>query len=98
MASGDLRRLLEQRRDEVQRIAQAHGVERIRVIGSVARGEEHSTSDIDFLVRFERGRSLFDQAGLVHDLEQLLGVEIDVISEGGLRPSDDAIRRDAAAL
>lgn len=82
----------------MQRIASAHGAERIRLIGSVARGDEHSTSDIDFLVRFEPGRSLFDQAGLIHDLEQLLGVNVDVISEGGLRDSDVGIREDATAL
>lgn len=52
----------------------------------------------NFLVRFESGRSLFDQVGLIHDLEELLGVEVDVISEGGLRESDAAIREDATPL
>lgn len=98
MAARTLRRLVEERRDDVQRIARGRGVESIRLIGSVARGDEHAGSDVDFLVRFEPGRSLFDQAGLVHDLEQLLGVTVDVVSEGGLRDADVAIREDAQAL
>jgi hypothetical protein len=40
---------------------------------------------VDILVRFERERSLFDHGGLIADLEELLGVKVDVISEGGIR-------------
>lgn len=98
MTAKTLRRLVEERRDDVERIAHAHGAESIRLVGSVARGDERETSDVDFLVRFAAGRSLFDQVGLTHDLQELLGVEVDVISEGGLRDSDVAIREDATAL
>ena len=97
-ASRTLRQLVEQRREDVERVARSHGGERIRLIGSVARGDEHPASDVDFLVRFGPGASLFDQAGLVHDLEQLLGVHVDVISEGGLRDSDAAMLEDATTL
>ncbi len=96
--SGTLRRLVEERREEVQRVARAHGAERIRLVGSVARGDEHAASDVDFLVRFRPGSSLLDQVGLIHDLEELLGVAVDVISEGGLRDTDVALREDATAL
>lgn len=98
MPTGTIRHLVEEQRDEVLRVARDHGAEAIRLVGSVARGEESAESDVDFLVRFEPGRSLFDQAGLVHDLEQLLGVNVDVISEGGLRDSDVALREDATPL
>lgn len=98
MIAGRMRRLVAARGSEIERIARARGAVDIRLVGSVARGEEAPTSDIDFLVRFEPGRSLFDQAGLIHDLEQLLGVDVDVISEGGLRPTDTALRNDAIAL
>lgn len=91
-----LRRLVEQHRDEIVAIAQTHGASGIRLVGSVARGDEHVGSDIDFLVRFEAGRSLFDQAGLIHDLRELLGVDVDVISEGGLRAEDVTFRADAS--
>jgi predicted nucleotidyltransferase len=70
----------------------------LRGVVSVARGEEHAGSDVDFLMRFGPDSSLFERAGSVHDLEKLLGVEVDVISEGGLRESDAAMREDATAL
>jgi predicted nucleotidyltransferase len=50
----------------------------------VARGDSGEGSDVDFLVRFEPGRSLFDQGGLLMELRQLLGVNVDVVSEGAL--------------
>jgi predicted nucleotidyltransferase len=50
----------------------------------VARGDADGASDVDFLVRFEPGRSLFDQGGLLMDLRALLGVEVDIVSEGAL--------------
>lgn len=98
MATRHLQRLLAERRPEIEQIARAHGVTRIRLVGPVARGDDVTTSDIDFLVRFEPGRSLSDQAGLIHDLEQLLGVDVDVISEGGLRSTDQSLLSDAIEL
>jgi len=47
------------------------------VFGSVARGEERETSDLDLLVDWEPRRSLLDQAALVQDLEELLGTKVD---------------------
>lgn len=92
-----LRRLVAEHRDEILALARQHGAHDVRLIGSVARGDERQDSDIDFLVRFEPGRSLFDQAGLLHDLEELLGVGVDVVSEGSL-PDGDGSRLDVAAL
>jgi hypothetical protein len=57
----------------------------VRLFGSVARGENTETSDVDVLVRFDPDRSLFDHGGLIADLEDLLGVKVDVVSEGGMR-------------
>ncbi|HUY98543.1 MAG TPA: nucleotidyltransferase family protein [Verrucomicrobiae bacterium] len=68
----------------------------VRVFGSVARGDAGPRSDVDLLVDFEPEASLLDQVGLFHDLESLLGVPVDVVSSGGLRPCDAAIR--AAAI
>jgi predicted nucleotidyltransferase len=77
---------LRRRRDEILGIAQSHGASRVRVFGSVARGDAGSASDIDFLVDLEVGRSLFDLGGLLMDLRDLLGCEVDVATEAGLRP------------
>jgi predicted nucleotidyltransferase len=56
------------------------------VFGSVARGEASDTSDVDFLVDLEEGRTLFDLGGLLMDLRDLLGCEVDVVTEAGLGP------------
>jgi predicted nucleotidyltransferase len=77
---------LRRRRDEILKVAHSHGARRVRVFGSVARGDADTTSDIDFLVDLEVGRSLFDLGGLLMDLRDLLGCEVDVATEAGLRP------------
>jgi predicted nucleotidyltransferase len=58
----------------------------VRVFGSVARGEASEASDIDFLVDLEADRSLLDLGGLLMDLQDLLGRNVDVVTEAGLRP------------
>jgi predicted nucleotidyltransferase len=75
-----------EKRDEVLRIAERYGAHRIRVFGSVARGEADNESDIDFLVELEAGRSLLDLGGLQFELESLLGRPVDVVTERGLKP------------
>ena len=65
----------------------------------MARGESRPDSDVDFLVRFEKGRSLLDHAGLLLDLQELLGIEVDVVSEGGINPRiRDRIFKEAVPL
>jgi len=78
--------LLSQRRDEILRIARKHGARNVRVFGSVARGQADQESDIDFLVEMDPERNLLDLGGLVMDLRELLGRDVDVISERGLKP------------
>jgi uncharacterized protein len=51
----------------------------------MARGDATEASDLDLIVRFEPGRSLFDYGGLIMDLQDLLGMKVDVVSEGGMR-------------
>jgi hypothetical protein len=80
-----IRELLSAKRDEILSLAAKHGAFNVRVFGSVARGEERSDSDIDFLVEMESHRSLLDQVGLIQDLEDLLGRKVDVATETGLR-------------
>jgi len=76
--------LLKEKREEILRIAAKYGACNVRVFGSVARGEAGEDSDIDFLVDFEPGRSLLDQAALTLDLQDLLGRKADVVTERGL--------------
>ncbi len=76
---------IQQRRKEILEVAQRYGAHDMRIFGSVARGDQREDSDLDPVVRFEPGRSLFDHGGLICDLEELLGVKVDVVSEGGMR-------------
>jgi uncharacterized protein len=76
---------LQRRRTEILDVARARGASRVRVFGSVARGDATETSDIDFLVDFEEGRNLLDLGGLLMDLRELLGHDVDVVTEAGLR-------------
>ena len=76
--------LLKEKRDAVISLAAKHGALKPRIFGSVARGEAGPQSDIDLLVKMEEGRSLLDLSALVQDLQDLLGVKVDVVSEDGL--------------
>lgn len=58
----------------------------IGIFGSYARGEQNSRSDVDVLVRFDKGATLFDLVGLSDYLENLLGIPVDVVSEKALHP------------
>ncbi|HEY3323075.1 MAG TPA: nucleotidyltransferase family protein [Planctomycetota bacterium] len=87
-----VREALQRKRDEILRLAASHGARKVRVFGSVARGDSNAQSDIDFLVEMETGRSLLDRASLLVDLQNLLGCKVDVATEKTLRP---AIREQA---
>jgi len=82
----DSKILLSQNRKQILDIAARYGAYDVRIFGSVARGEADMDSDIDILVKLEAGRSLMDLGGLLFDLRNLLGMEVDVVTENGLRP------------
>lgn len=75
---------LRRHRDDILRIAARYGAHDVRVFGSVARGDAGPDSDIDLLVSLEPGRSLFDLGGLWYDLNETLGLRIDVVTEGSV--------------
>jgi predicted nucleotidyltransferase len=69
---------------QILALAAKHGAYNIRVFGSVAQGTADETSDVDFLVDLEEGRTLFDLGGLLMDLQNLLQRKVDVLTEPGL--------------
>src|SRR5579864_669384 len=77
--------LVKEKREDILRTANRYGAYNVRLFGSVARGEADAKSDIDLLVDMEAGRSLLDLSGLLIDLEDLLGCNVDVVTERGLR-------------
>jgi predicted nucleotidyltransferase len=72
------------KREEILRLAAQHGAHNVRLFGSVAKGEAGPSSDVDFLVDMEPSRSLFDRMELLAGLRELLGREVDVVTEDSL--------------
>jgi len=95
---GAHRAIVESKRDQINDLVRHHYGRAVALFGSVARGDDTPESDIDFLVEFEPGSSLFDLMDLQEAPEQLLGVSVDVVSVGGLKDRDDHIRREAVPI
>jgi uncharacterized protein len=94
-----LEQLLREKRDDIKRIAARHGAYNIRVFGSVARGEAGPESDIDILIDVGPTTSSWFPAGLILDLEDLLGRRVEVITEKALNPElRDHVLREAIPL
>ena len=70
----------------IREIARRHGVERVRLFGSEARGEAGPQSDIDLLIRFAPGRGFRDLMDFCEEIEEALGRRADVITEDSLSP------------
>jgi predicted nucleotidyltransferase len=77
---------IRQNRDTILRIVSGHGACRVRVFGSVARGEARPESDLDLLVDMTAGHSLLDIIAIKQDLEDLLGRKVDVVTEAAVSP------------
>ena len=89
---------LRARRDEILRIAAAHGAHGVRVFGSVARGQARPDSDVDLLVEFEPDRMVLDLSALILDLQEALGREVNVAEVGRLARLADQIEQEAIPL
>ncbi|GAB3912762.1 nucleotidyltransferase [Microlunatus endophyticus] len=74
--------LLEQLREEIVAVAGEFHASDIRVFGSVAASSDTTASDLDVLIHFSDEATVYDQIGLTEVLESLLGVPVDVISDG----------------
>jgi predicted nucleotidyltransferase len=74
------------KREDVLRIARRHGVGRVRVFGSHARGSAGQASDVDLLIEVDGPTTPWFPGGLVADLEALLGCRVDVVEPDALRP------------
>lgn len=72
--------------DELRRIAERHGVDRLRVFGSCARGECGPESDVDLLIRLLPGHGFSDLMAFCDEAEAALGRRVDVVTEDGLSP------------
>lgn len=94
-----LRHLVEAHRDEIKAIVARHHGRSVAVFGSVARGDEHPDSDIDFLVELEPGARPIEILSIGVELEELLGVKVDVGTRAILRDGvRDEVLAEAVAL
>jgi predicted nucleotidyltransferase len=67
-------------------ILKKNGVVKAGIFGSAARKKLKKTSDIDFLIKFKRGKSLLDLVRLKHRLEDKLKREVDLVTYGSIHP------------
>ena len=93
-----LNTLRQEKRAEILRLAETHGARNVRVFGSVVRADNREDSDVDLLVEFDTGKTLFDLIGLKLDLESLLGVTVDVVTPNSLRYIRDRVLTEALPL
>jgi len=82
--------LVKAKRKQILALAKKHGVTRVRVFGSMARGDAGPASDVDLLVDVGPAPSAWFPGGLVAELEELLGRRVQVITERGL---DELLRQ-----
>ena len=81
-----LGRRLRRRRKAIIEAAHKRRAHNVRVFGSVARGDDTATSDVDLLVDLEKGVGLVDLIGLQREVSELLGVGVDVVPADTLKP------------
>ena len=87
------------KRAEILRLAREHGARDVRLFRSALYGEVRPDSDVDFLVAVGPKTSSWFPAGLVIDLERLMGRKVDVVTESMLHWSiRDEILREAKPL
>jgi len=82
----NVEQFLHEKRDDICAIAAKHGAFNIRIFGSVVRGEAGPDSDIDFLVDAGPTTSSWFPAGLMLDLEKMLGRRVEIVTEKALNP------------
>lgn len=78
-------------RDALLDLAHAYGLSNVRVFGSTARGTDQPGSDLDILVSRAPGIGLLALAAFAEEAGELLGVSVDVVTDGGLRSGHEIL-------
>lgn len=84
--SGPAGRRVAAHRGELLDVLRRHGVTNAKIFGSAAGGYDHEGSDVDLLVDFAPGTSIIDIIGIQHELQEVLGVPVDLIPRSGVKP------------
>lgn len=98
-----LEELLKDKREEILKIAKKFGAVEVRVFGSVGRGTAKKDSDVDLLIKLGEEVSVLGVGGIQYEVQELLGVSVDVIPTFALSQIKDKefvqrIQQDAVAL
>ncbi|MCW7075532.1 MAG: nucleotidyltransferase family protein [Candidatus Methanospirare jalkutatii] len=72
--------------DKLVSILKKHGAKKIEIFGSYARGEQKETSDLDVIVEFEKRKSLLELVGIEQELEDALGIKVDLLTRASISP------------
>ena len=72
--------------DKLVSILKKHGAKKIEIFGSYARGEQKETSDLDVIVEFEKRKSLLEIMGIEQELEDALGIKVDLLTRASISP------------
>ncbi|MBC8414490.1 MAG: nucleotidyltransferase family protein [Nitrospira sp.] len=87
------------RREDILSIARNFGAKSVRVFGSVARGDDNPESDLDIILEMEPGASLLDIIAIKQDIEELLDLHVDVVTESSISPYiRDKVIKEAVSL
>ena len=91
--------LIQDHRQQILALAALHGVEDVRVFGSIVRDDADDAGDIDLLVSLPEGTSGLALGGLLMDAQDLLQRRVGVVTEGALHPLlRDRVLREAQPL
>ena len=80
------KQLLYEKRGDILRVAAKHGAHNVRIFGSAVRGDDRPDSDIDFLVDVGPTTSSWFPAGLILELEEILGRRVEIVTQKALNP------------
>ncbi len=88
---------------KLDQIAARYDIKNVYIFGSVARGEDETISDVDFLIEMNENASAFGVGGFQYDVQQLLGIEVDVVPTFALSKNKDidfvrSVESEAVAL
>lgn len=89
---------LHRHRDAIREIALSHRVTNVRVFGSVLRGEDTDESDLDLLVEPTNETTMMDIGAIRYELQQLLGIQVDVLTPNALPDKFRSIVQREAAI
>jgi len=67
-------------------ILKKHGVKSVKIFGSYVRGEAKPDSDLDVIVEFSERKSLLEIVGIEQELEDILGIKVDLLTEAAISP------------